>query len=166
MHPLQAHESISDSRLKSLATATRRHRALGAALRLAIFFVFALCAAPASFVHTHDGPLSKTIDLSHKIDADGATMLKEGWTVVRRKIISPTDFINNTCDLGGHEPAAKTVSLSNVWGPSFTTQISSGHGVATYCLCEAATQGTLAGAASGHCKIHICGLCHTVTRWP
>lgn len=68
------------------------------------------------------------------MDANRPTMLNNGWTVVYDKIISPNDFINNTCDLNGHEPTAKIVNLPDVWGPSFTTDISTGHGVATYCL--------------------------------
>lgn len=103
-------------------------------MRAVIVFLFALCAVPASTVQAHDGDISKIIDLSQKTEADGPTMLAQGWTVIRGKIVPPRDFIDSTCDLAGKAFATKAVTLPDIWGPSLTTHISSGHGVATYCL--------------------------------
>lgn len=59
--------------------------------------------------------------------------LARGWTVYRGELVADALFAGG-CDvaLPGLDP--RKVSLPDVWGPAFTADVSTGHGVATYCL--------------------------------
>jgi signal transduction histidine kinase len=61
-------------------------------------------------------------------------VLNKGWTVFRNQIIPAGNFENRSCNLakGGQSP--QPVSIPDIWGPTFTANLVSGHGVATYCL--------------------------------
>ncbi|MCE9649733.1 MAG: HAMP domain-containing histidine kinase [Parvibaculum sp.] len=61
-------------------------------------------------------------------------VLRDGWTVFRGEILPAAQFANTSCALPGSGLAAETVSLPDVWGPALTTDVSTGHGVATYCV--------------------------------
>tara|TARA_R110000868_G_scaffold399056_1_gene672618 strand:- start:2912 stop:5056 length:2145 start_codon:yes stop_codon:yes gene_type:complete len=60
--------------------------------------------------------------------------LKDNWVVYRNVIIPATKFANNSCRLEGMKAVAQLISLPDIWGPSFTSDVSSGHGTATYCI--------------------------------
>jgi signal transduction histidine kinase len=60
--------------------------------------------------------------------------LGDGWTVFRGAILPAREFANASCDLPGSGLSAQTVSLPDVWGPALTTDVSTGHGDATYCI--------------------------------
>lgn len=59
--------------------------------------------------------------------------LADGWTVYRGQLVAETRFAAGcSLDLPGLTP--ERISLPDVWGPALTTDVSTGHGVATYCL--------------------------------
>ena len=63
----------------------------------------------------------------------GKISLAGGWTVYRDAIV-PADRFAGACGLSYPGLAGETVSLPDIWGPALTTDVSTGHGTATYCL--------------------------------
>ncbi|MAM93558.1 sensor histidine kinase [Parvibaculum sp.] len=63
----------------------------------------------------------------------GSLPLDAGWRVYRGELVTPAHFAAG-CDIGIAGVAPEKVSLPDVWGPALTTDVSTGHGVATYCL--------------------------------
>ena len=63
-------------------------------------------------------------------EKDGARPLEDGWTVYRNQIVAPEKLAGTMC---GQGVGAQSVSAPDVWGPGFTTTVTSGHGIATYC---------------------------------
>ena len=59
--------------------------------------------------------------------------LKDNWTVYRDVIIAAEKFADHSCRLTDAAVVAQPTSLPDIWGPSFTSDVTSGHGVATYC---------------------------------
>lgn len=59
--------------------------------------------------------------------------LSDNWTVYRGALLAETRFASG-CALPETGLASQTVSLPDVWGPALTMDVSTGHGVATYCL--------------------------------
>lgn len=62
------------------------------------------------------------------------TSLKDNWTVYRGAIIPAAKFANSNCRLANVKTVAQSISLPDIWGPSFTSDVSTGHGTATYCV--------------------------------
>lgn len=60
--------------------------------------------------------------------------LKDNWTVYRNAIIPAAKFANSNCRPVDIKAAAQSISLPDIWGPSFTSDVSTGHGTATYCI--------------------------------
>lgn len=63
-------------------------------------------------------------------DADGPLNLKDGWTVYRGMLLLPVSLAGGQCATASTGTA---LSVPDVWGPGFTTTVTSGHGMATYC---------------------------------
>ncbi len=59
--------------------------------------------------------------------------LKDNWTVYRDVIIAAEKFAGHGCELTDAAEVAQHTSLPDIWGPAFTSDVASGHGVATYC---------------------------------
>ncbi len=101
----------------------------------ALFVLGAVASAAAaphgeSFAGTHAvaAPLPGAEDLAH----GEALTLRDGWTVYRDALVAETRFAGGCgLSLPGLDPRA--VSLPDIWGPALTTDVSTGHGVATYC---------------------------------
>ncbi|HEY4345284.1 MAG TPA: ATP-binding protein [Parvibaculum sp.] len=74
------------------------------------------------------------LDLSQWREGHGGMSLRSGWTVFRGEIIPAARFANTSCQLPGSGFAATPVTMPDIWGPALTAHVSSGHGVATYCL--------------------------------
>lgn len=68
--------------------------------------------------------------------------LKDNWTVYRNVIVPAAKFANSGCRLTDVNAVAQSISLPDIWGPSLTSDVSSGHGVATYCIEVAFPQST------------------------
>jgi len=66
---------------------------------------------------------------------DGAFHLKRNWTVFRNRLLAPQDFSAGSCAPTSaiSENSGEQISMPDLWGPGFTTSVSSGHGTATYC---------------------------------
>lgn len=62
--------------------------------------------------------------------ADGPYALREGWTVYRDQILAPESLSPALCGVG---EKAEPVTLPDIWGPTLTRSLSTGHGLATYC---------------------------------
>lgn len=60
----------------------------------------------------------------------GPFPLRDGWTVYRDRIVAPESLTNSLCANGAD---GEPVQLPDVWGPSLTMNLSTGHGKATYC---------------------------------
>ncbi|MDO8838265.1 MAG: HAMP domain-containing sensor histidine kinase [Parvibaculum sp.] len=60
--------------------------------------------------------------------------LADGWTVYRDAIVPAERFAAAGCLLPDPALAAKPVSLPDIWGPALTADVTTGHGVATYCI--------------------------------
>ncbi|MBO6667408.1 HAMP domain-containing sensor histidine kinase [Parvibaculum sp.] len=64
---------------------------------------------------------------------EGRLALKNGWTVYRDALLPPSDFAAS-CMLPDGRVAGERISLPDIWGPALTTDVTTGHGAATYCL--------------------------------
>jgi len=71
---------------------------------------------------------------SWSFKADGPFLIKDGWSVYRGAIIDPANFQTQQCGAPVAGSKAETISVPDLWGPGFTTNIKTGHGVATYCV--------------------------------
>jgi signal transduction histidine kinase len=67
-------------------------------------------------------------------DRDGDISLRRGWTVFRGQIIPAARFANVPCQSPNAGLRPESVTLPDVWGPALTTNVKTGHGVATYCI--------------------------------
>lgn len=95
-----------------------------------ILLVAAGLGAAAGPVAARDaGVGAVSIDLAN----NGKYPLARGWTVYRDAIVQPERFAG-TCSLSFQGLAAEAISLPDIWGPALTTDVSTGHGTATYCL--------------------------------
>ncbi|MBX3446867.1 MAG: HAMP domain-containing histidine kinase [Parvibaculaceae bacterium] len=63
----------------------------------------------------------------------GSLSLANGWMVYRGAIMPPSDFAS-ACDTPPGAPQPERISLPDIWGPALTTDVTTGHGAATYCL--------------------------------
>lgn len=63
----------------------------------------------------------------------GKLSLSRGWTVYRDTLLPPEVF-SAGCTAAAHGQGAEAISLPDIWGPALTTDVSTGHGMATYCL--------------------------------
>ncbi|MFC4348764.1 sensor histidine kinase [Kordiimonas lipolytica] len=92
-----------------------------AALRVWLGALFALLLiAPVSYVAASPAT---------SFENNEPMQLKDGWFVYRDQIVDPTSLAATACGQEGGE----AVSAPDVWGPAFTTSLSTGHGKATYC---------------------------------
>jgi signal transduction histidine kinase len=71
---------------------------------------------------------------SRPFDRSDELQLKDGWTVYRSKLIPAERFVDGGCVLADKTLTAEPISLPDIWGPALTTDVSTGHGVATYCI--------------------------------
>ena len=92
-----------------------------AALFILVAAVSAVCAGPVAARPAE--ALSRGENLS----------LAGGWTVYRGELVAETRFAAG-CDLSLPGLRPERISLPDVWGPALTTDVTTGHGVATYCL--------------------------------
>lgn len=97
------------------------------AIRGTLIFVIALIWALASTVVQSSD--SSTI-ANWSFERDGAFPMKDGWTVYRNQILEPESLLGVSCRSG---VGAESISAPDVWGPAFTTSVTTGHGQATYC---------------------------------
>jgi len=67
-------------------------------------------------------------------EEQGAIRLVSGWRVFRNKLLAPEQLRGFDCKGAATGYASERVSLPDVWGPALTSTVSSGHGVATYCI--------------------------------
>ncbi|WP_417456046.1 ATP-binding protein [Kordiimonas sp.] len=97
-----------------------------------------LACLALAVTHWYFGVAAKAQETTNTTDSSalwpyeqkGALPLKNGWTVYRNQFVSPHTLAGEKCRQGvGAEP----ISAPDVWGPGFTTTVTSGHGFATYC---------------------------------
>lgn len=89
-------------------------------------FAAGMTAAPSL---AQDAPI--ITEHGWSFDADGPYPLRDGWTVYRDQLLPPESFTGTVCQVTS--AAGEAVSAPDIWGPGFTFNISSGHGMATYC---------------------------------
>ncbi|MFN4338165.1 ATP-binding protein [Parvibaculum sp.] len=89
--------------------------------------VFIACARPALSRDAGVGAVS--IELAKQ----GKYAIARGWTVYRGAIVAAESF-GGTCRPPLSGPAAEAISLPDIWGPALTTDVTTGHGTATYCI--------------------------------
>ncbi|MDO8289493.1 MAG: HAMP domain-containing sensor histidine kinase [Parvibaculum sp.] len=75
-----------------------------------------------------------TVSVEPQLSRGEDFFLKDNWTVYRNVIIPAARFANNSCQLVDAGAVAQQISLPDIWGPAFTSDVSSGHGTATYCI--------------------------------
>src|SRR5690606_21432345 len=73
--------------------------------------------------------------------------LETGWTVYRDALVPAARF-GAGCSLSFAGLDTDLVPLPDIWGPALTTDVSTGHGTATYCLDLALPQTSQALALS------------------
>ncbi|MBA4209494.1 MAG: hypothetical protein C0454_08185 [Parvibaculum sp.] len=96
----------------------------------ALLFVGAAALTAAGPAASRDaGAGSASVELAQK----GVLSLSKGWTVYRGAILPPSDFAA-ACSGRPEGVPGEPISLPDIWGPALTTDIRTGHGVATYCL--------------------------------
>ena len=90
----------------------------------------------AEIVHDHSGDSGgQAVDLTQwDFGRQGGVDLGEGWAVFRDELVEPTQFLGTGCQISVENSHYHPVSLPDPWGLAFTTDITTGHGVATYCL--------------------------------
>lgn len=74
------------------------------------------------------------VSVEPHLELNGDISLQDNWTVYRNVIIPAAKFANSSCRLVNVDAAAESISLPDIWGPSFTSDVTTGHGTATYCI--------------------------------
>ncbi|MEP2829501.1 ATP-binding protein [Parvibaculum sp.] len=103
-------------------------------MKLAALFVLGLvvCATVAGPVAARGSQGIETT-ATESLPEKGSLTLGTGWRVYRGELVTPAHFAAG-CDAGIEGLTPEKVSLPDVWGPALTTDVSTGYGVATYCL--------------------------------
>ena len=96
-------------------------------------FVGSVTGASAS-IPPSVSPNVPTVATEAQINQSEGFSLRDNWTVYRNVIIPAARFANNSCQLVDAKAVAQSISLPDIWGPALTSDVSSGHGVATYCI--------------------------------
>lgn len=108
------------------------------ASRLALSILAAtptLAAGTGSAAFASAGTNGRLLDFSgQKVQQSDELQLKDGWTVYRGVLIPAGRFVESGCLIADKSLTAQSISLPDVWGPSLTTDVRTGHGVATYCI--------------------------------
>jgi len=102
----------------------------------AMLIVGFLIFRPAPSLQADTPYAARVSDLkTWSFEEQGAYQLKDGWTVYRDTFIAPADFEPASCAVASDTAATspELISAPDLWGPSFTTSIYTGHGTATYC---------------------------------
>ncbi|MEQ9519096.1 MAG: hypothetical protein RLN89_06615, partial [Parvibaculum sp.] len=68
------------------------------------------------------------------LNEQGPIRLETGWRVFRDRLLPPEQLSGADCRGANSGFPSERTSLPDVWGPAITTEMSSGHGVATYCI--------------------------------
>lgn len=68
------------------------------------------------------------------LDTQGDIVLRDGWTVFRGQLLEPQRFVGRSCAEMAKIVPSETTSVPDLWGPALTTDVTSGHGLATYCI--------------------------------
>lgn len=67
-------------------------------------------------------------------EQQGAIRLDAGWRVFRNRLLVPEQLVGSDCKAASSGFASERTNLPDLWGPALTADVSTGHGVATYCL--------------------------------
>jgi signal transduction histidine kinase len=101
-------------------------------MRLSVLLLLAAAALGAA-VGTSMARDAGAGAVSVELLKSGKFALARGWTVYRDAIVQADRFAA-TCRTSYPGLEGEAVSLPDIWGPALTTDVTTGHGVATYCL--------------------------------
>jgi len=108
-------------------------------LQRAFFYIVSLVflyagALTSSIAAQDESPLDSLVNW--QFEEKGAYPLMQRWKVSRDEIVSVENLNDSSCNALWHKAKniPQPVTLPDVWGPTLTTDLTTGHGKATYCL--------------------------------